>query len=297
MGLRGGVLAVVQAGGQGSRMDVLTRERAKPALPFAGAYRLVDVVLSSLAHSGIAEVWLSVQYQAGSLDPHVSGGRPWDLDRTRGGFRRFVPEEGAGGGVEEGFAHGNADDLLRMRDQIERSGAGVVVVASADHVVALDLREVLDEHLGTGADCTLVTTEVTRTEARHNVVVHVADDGEVTGLDVKPSSPSATTVATEIFVYRARALLDALDALRRELAARGEMTADAGLGDFGEHLRRWRTAWWAWAPTCAAGWCARCSGRAPWCRRVPSSRTASCSRTSWSRQARRFAPASSTTAS
>ena len=139
MGARPSVLAIVQAGGQGSRMDVLTRERAKPALPFAGAYRLVDFVLSSLSHSGIADVWLSVQYQAGSLDPHVSGGRPWDLDRTRGGFRRVVPEQGAGSSVESGFSQGNADDLLRMRDEIERSGAEVVLVCSADHVFALDL--------------------------------------------------------------------------------------------------------------------------------------------------------------
>src|SRR5690349_3383513 len=105
MGYRSRVLAVVQAGGQGSRMDVLTRGRAKPALPFAGAYRLVDFAMSSLSHSGIGDVWLSVQYQAASLDPHLSGGRPWDLDRTRGGFRRVVPEEGAGSGVEAGFAH------------------------------------------------------------------------------------------------------------------------------------------------------------------------------------------------
>ncbi|HEU5321784.1 MAG TPA: sugar phosphate nucleotidyltransferase, partial [Methylomirabilota bacterium] len=104
MGARPSVLAIVQAGGQGSRMDVLTRERAKPALPFAGAYRLVDFVLSSLSHSGIHDVWLSVQYQAGSLDPHVSGGRPWDLDRTRGGFRRVVPQQGAGSAAQSGFS-------------------------------------------------------------------------------------------------------------------------------------------------------------------------------------------------
>ena len=238
MGARPSVIAIVQAGGQGSRMDVLTRERAKPALPFAGAYRLVDFALSSLSNSGIADVWLSVQYQAASLDPHVAGGRPWDLDRTRGGFRRVVPEEGAGSGVESGFSQGNADDLLRMRDEIERSGSDVVVVLSADHVFALDLAEVVQAHRESGADCTVVTAETSRTEARHNVVVHTAADGRVTGLDVKPSSPSSTTVATEVFVYRTAALVDALDSLRRELA--GEAAGDdSGLGDFGEHLLPW----------------------------------------------------------
>lgn len=241
MGADTSVIAIVQAGGQGSRMDVLTRERAKPALPFAGAYRLVDFALSSLGNSGIVDVWLSVQYQAASLDPHVAGGRPWDLDRTRGGFRRVVPEEGAGGGVESGFSRGNADDLLRMRDEIEQSGAAAVVVLSADHVFALDVAEVLQAHRDTGADCTLVTTETTRSEARHNVVVHADGDGRVSRVDVKPSSPATTTVATEIFVYRAESLVRALDALRRGLADRADGD-DSGLGDFGEHLVPWLIA-------------------------------------------------------
>lgn len=235
MGARPSVLAIVQAGGQGSRMDVLTRERAKPALPFAGAYRLVDFVLSSLSHSGIADVWLSVQYQAGSLDPHVSGGRPWDLDRTRGGFRRVVPEQGAGSSVESGFSQGNADDLLRMRDEIERSGAEVVLVCSADHVFALDLAAVVDAHVDSGADCTIVTADVSRTEAKHNVVVLATAQGAVTRVDVKPDRPVSTTVATEIFAYRGSSLLRALDDLRRELAQEAE-GEDSGLGDFGEHL-------------------------------------------------------------
>lgn len=234
MGYRSRVLAVVQAGGQGSRMDVLTRERAKPALPFAGAYRLVDFAMSALSHSGISDVWLSVQYQAASLDPHLSGGRPWDLDRTRGGFRRVVPEQGTGG-IEEGFAHGNADDLLSMRDDIERVEAEVVLVLSADHVFALDLTTVVEAHLASGADCTVVTADVTRTEARHNVVVLADRDGRVTGVEVKPSSPSATRVAVEIFAYRPAALVGALDELRRTLSDAGELE-DGGLGDFGEHL-------------------------------------------------------------
>jgi glucose-1-phosphate adenylyltransferase len=238
MGAHTSVIAIVQAGGRGSRMDVLTRERAKPALPFAGAYRLVDFALSSLGNSGIVDVWLSVQYQAASLDPHVAGGRPWDLDRTRGGFRRVVPEEGAGGGVESGFSQGNADDLLRLREEIEQSGAETVVVLSADHVFALDVAEVVAAHRESRADCTLVTAETSRSEARHNVVVLADAAGRVSRVDVKPSSPASTTVATEIFVYRAQSLVRALDSLRRELAGEAD-GEDSGLGDFGEHLLPW----------------------------------------------------------
>jgi glucose-1-phosphate adenylyltransferase len=229
------VLGVVQAGGAGARMDVLTRERAKPALPFGGAYRLLDFAMSSFAHSGVPDVWLSVQHQAGSLDRHVAGGRPWDLDRTRGGFRRVVPEEGAGGAAETGFSRGNADDLLRMARDIETSGAEVVVVSSADHVFSLDIGALVGAHLDTSADCTLVTAEVDLQEARHNVVVLTGASGAVTGVDVKPKSPRAGTVAAEITAYRAAALLETLDALRRELSQETG-SSDSGLGDFGEHL-------------------------------------------------------------
>ena len=87
-------------------MDVLTRERAKPALPFAGVYQLVDFPLSNLAHSGITDVWLSVQFQGASLEEQVANGRPWDLDRNRGGLRLLMPQQGTGSTDEEGFAHG-----------------------------------------------------------------------------------------------------------------------------------------------------------------------------------------------
>ena len=115
------VLAIIQAGGAGRRMDVLTRERAKPALPFAGGYQLVDFPLSNLAHSGIDHVWLSVQYQGSTLEEQVANGRPWDLDRNHGGLRLLMPQQGTGSLDEDGFARGNADELFRIRDQVSRS--------------------------------------------------------------------------------------------------------------------------------------------------------------------------------
>lgn len=239
MAPRNSVLGIVQAGGKGSRMDVLTRERAKPVLPFAGTYKLIDFALSNLANSGIDDVWVSVQYQVSSLDRYLSGGRPWDLDRNRGGFRRVVPESGSGPATEEGFAHGNADLLLRLRADLEAWAPDTIVVSSADHVFAMDLRPVIAAHREAGAVCTLVTADVTKSEAAHNVVV-LQSGGRVTGVEVKPASPSSGTVATELFVYDRDALLAAVDALRAELskerAAQGAQDDDSGLGDFGEHL-------------------------------------------------------------
>lgn len=223
------VLGVVQAGGAGSRMDVLTRERAKPALPFGGSHRLVDFALSTLAGSGITDVWLSVQYRAGSLHGHVAGGRPWDLDRTRGGLRWLVPEEGGGSPGQEGFAAGNADDLHQYADAIESFGADAVVVMSADQVLSLDLRPVVERHLERGADCTVLTTEVTRTRARQKTLVHTGRGGRVRRVEEKPDDPASTTIAAEVFVYRPGALVEAVGTLRRE-------DVEDGLGDFSERL-------------------------------------------------------------
>ena len=229
------VLGLVQAGGKGSRMDVLTRERAKPALRYAGTHRLVDFALSSLANSGVRDVWVSVEYQVASLDSYLAGGRPWDLDASRGGFRRMVPQTGSGPPTEDEFAHGNGDLLLRLARDIEAHGASTIIVTSADHVFAADLRPVVAHHLESGAAATLLTADVTKKEAAENVTVTIGRGGRVKAVDVKPSRPTTTTVATEIFVYQTEPLLECLRTLRAELTADADGN-DSGIGDFGEHL-------------------------------------------------------------
>ena len=233
---RGEVLALVQAGGQGSRMDVLTRERAKPALPYGGVHRLIDFALSGLVHADLADVWVSLEYQVTSIDDYLSGGRPWSLDRNRGGFRRIVPQTGTGPATESGFAHGNGDLLLRMSADLEAFGARTLAVCSADHVFNMDLGPVIDEHVASGRVATVLTSDVTKKDASDNVVVLAGRDGTVTGVEHKPSRPSSGTVATEIFLYDTEVLVETLHALRRELAGEQEEDDDSGIGDFGEHL-------------------------------------------------------------
>ena len=219
------ILAIVQAGGAGSRMDVLTRERAKPALPFAGIYQLIDFSLSNLAHSGITDVWLSVQFQGSTLEEQVSNGRPWDLDRNRGGLRLLMPQEGTGSTDEEGFATGNADELYRLRDQIRDADPAYVVVMSADHVYQFDFRDAIATHHELGADCTVVTTEVEIGEAGDHAVVEVGDDRRVTGFEYKPDRARDVTVAAEIFVY------DPTSWSRRWRSCTASSRADAPEGD------------------------------------------------------------------
>jgi len=228
------VLAIIQAGGAGSRMDVLTRERAKPALPVAGVFQLIDFPLSSLSNSGITEVWLSLQFHGASLEEQVANGRPWDLDRTRGGLRLLMPEQGTGTADEEGFATGNADGLFRIRDQIAEADPTVVVVMSADHVYRLDFSELAATHLERGDECTVVTTEIDPAGAGEHAVITVEGD-RVVGVDYKPEESDSGTVATEIIAYRPDVLVAVLDELHRELGEDAE-EGDSGLGDFGEHL-------------------------------------------------------------
>ncbi len=228
------VLAIIQAGGAGGRMEVLTRERAKPALPVAGVYQLVDFPLSNLSNSGISEVWLSVQYQGTSLEEQAANGRPWDLDRTVGGLRLLMPEEGTGGADEDGFARGNADVLYRIRDQITEAGPDVVLVLSADHVYRFDFGDLVETHLARGDECTVVTTEVERADASDHAVLTIRDD-RVVDVDHKPENPESSTVATEIFAYRTETLVSVLEELHRELSTDAD-EGDTGLGDFAEHL-------------------------------------------------------------
>ncbi len=235
------ILALIQAGGAGGRMDVLTLERAKPALPFAGSYQLLDFPLSNLVNSGIDDVWLSVQYQASALEEQVRNGRPWDLDRTHGGLRLLVPQEGAGSLDEEGFANGNADELYRLRDQIRTANPDLLLVMSADHVYRLDYRDVVRTHQDKGAEVTMVTTDLEGTyaeDAGDHAVVEVNRLGRVTSFAYKPDNPASTTVATEVFLYEPEVLIEVLEELHHERSGEGDERegGDSGLGDFGDLL-------------------------------------------------------------
>ncbi len=204
-------------------MGLLTENRAKPALPFAGLYRLIDFPLSNCANSGISDVWVLQQYQPFSIEDHLANGRPWDLDRTSGGLLILQPFTG---GEEEGFAEGNADALWRHRRLIREFDADVVLVLSADAVYTLDYRDVVDAHLESDADVTMVTSQVDEDPGRFGVV-SVGDDRRVTDFAYKPDKPKSDLVTTEVFAYRPQALLDTLDDL-------GE--SDEPLADFGDAL-------------------------------------------------------------
>src|SRR5215207_6048876 len=220
------VLVLVLAGGQGSRLELLTETRAKPAVPFAGVYRLIDFPLSNCEHSGIADVWVSVQYQPQSVNEHLANGRPWDLDRTTGGLMMLTPFQGSERG---GWTEGTADGLWRHAELIRQFDPDALVVVSSDAVYKLDYREVVDAHLGSGAEVTMVTTEVAADDASRYGIVQVGDDGAVTDYAYKPDEPATTTATNEVFVFSPKATLDRLEAL-------ADSAGEEGLDDLGSQL-------------------------------------------------------------
>jgi glucose-1-phosphate adenylyltransferase len=220
------ILVLVLAGGAGSRLELLTEHRAKPAVPFAGVYRLIDFPLSNCQHSHISDVWVAVQFHPASLAQHLANGRPWDLDRTDGGLMTLPPFRGSDRG---GWHTGTADALWRQADLIRDFRPHALVVASADAVYKLDYRQVVDAHLGSGAEVTMVTTEVTADDAARYGIVQVEDDGTIGDYAYKPEHPATTTATTEVFAFSPQPTLDRLEALSDE--ADGE-----GLEDLGTRL-------------------------------------------------------------
>ncbi len=187
------VLCIVLAGGRGSRLGPLTTGRAKPALPVGGNYRLIDVALSNAAHSALIDVWVLEQYEPHLLNEHLSGGRPWDLDRSRGGFRTLPPFEGH---HTDGFADGNADALARNWPVIAAFDPDVLLVCSADHLLTIDLRNVLATHLESSADATIVGTKLpARSDVSRFLVVRSEwRQGDIPG-STSRTSPRAVTSA------------------------------------------------------------------------------------------------------
>ena len=219
------ILVLVLAGGAGGRLELLTEQRAKPAVPYGGVYRLIDFPLSNCQHSQVADVWVSVQFHPTSLADHLANGRPWDLDRTSGGLLTLPPFQGTDRG---GWHTGTADSLWRNAELVREYDPDALVVVSSDAVYTLDYREVAEAHLGSGAEVTMVTTEVAPDDAARYGIVQV--DGEkVTDYAYKPDEPATTTATNEVFVFSPGATLDRLEALAAD-------AGDDGLDDLGSQL-------------------------------------------------------------
>lgn len=252
------VVTLVLAGGAGSRLRALTRDRAKPAVPFGAGYHLVDFALSNAANSGFRDVWVIQQFHPVSLGAHLRSGRPWDLDRLDGGLLVLHPSQGTG---RDGFHSGTTDALWKQVEPLRRAAPEVTVVVSADAVYRLDYDAIVRDHLASFAEVTMVTTRVDPRDAGRYGVVEVDDDGAVTAYSHKPEDPSSDLVCAEIFVFNTAALISRLEAAHEEALTAG----DGDPGDLGEnvlpamvaagHVRQWRhDGYWRDVGTVASYW-------------------------------------------
>jgi glucose-1-phosphate adenylyltransferase len=192
------VAAVILAGGQGERLSVLSAQRAKPAVPFAGKYRIIDFTLSNCVNSGIYRVAVLTQYRPHSLNDHIGIGRPWDLDRMRGGVRMLQPYLGRKG---SDWYRGTADAVYQNLPAIADWRSDTLLILSGDHVYKQDYNAMLAFHEDRKADCTVAVLQVPMDEAHRFGTLVTGPDGRVVGFEEKPPEPHSNLISMGIYVF------------------------------------------------------------------------------------------------
>jgi glucose-1-phosphate adenylyltransferase len=200
------VAVMILAGGQGERLSILSRQRAKPAVPFGGKYRIIDFALSNCVNSGLYDVAVLTQYRPHSLNEHIGHGRPWDLDRERnGGVVILQPYLGRS---TSGWYRGTADAVYHNLFYITRRPYRDVLILAGDHVYAMDYRPMIAQHRERCADVTIAVQPVDWREASRFGVVIVAEDGWVVDFEEKPERPRSNLASMGIYLFRRDLLLD-----------------------------------------------------------------------------------------
>lgn len=202
-------LALILAGGQGDRLSILSDERAKPAVPFGGKYRIIDFVLSNCRNSDITNVGVLTQYRPRSLNDHIGSGRPWDLDRDSGGVSLLQPYLGR---EASDWYRGTADAVYHNLYYVEESGADEVLVLAGDHVYITGYDELIAFHRANQADVTVPVYEVSQHEASRYGILEMEQGGRVTAFWEKPADPPGTLASTGIYVFNTRVLIERLRA-------------------------------------------------------------------------------------
>jgi glucose-1-phosphate adenylyltransferase len=198
------VIAVILAGGEGERISILSSERAKPAVPFGGKYRIIDFTLSNCVNSDIHDVVVLTQYNPRSLNDHIGLGRPWDLDRNRGGVKLLQPYI-ARGRVAEWY-RGTADAVLRNLTTIEQSDADTVLVLAGDHIYKMDYQPFVQAHRRHRADVTIAVRRVPLADATRMGILAMDDADRVTEWQEKPKQPKSDLASMGVYVFSKRAL-------------------------------------------------------------------------------------------
>ncbi|MCC8191868.1 MAG: glucose-1-phosphate adenylyltransferase [Ruminococcus sp.] len=191
-------VAMLLAGGQGSRLYALTKQIAKPAVPYGGKYRIIDFPLSNCVNSGIDTVGVLTQYQPLAMNDYIGNGQPWDLDRNNGGVHILAPYQSQSGA--EWYA-GTANAIYQNLSFIERYDPEYVVILSGDHIYKMDYSEMLRYHKEKNADCTIAVIDVDLEEASRFGIMFARDDGEIYDFVEKPKEPKSTLASMGIYIF------------------------------------------------------------------------------------------------
>ena len=200
-------LAMILAGGQGSRLGVLTAKVAKPAVPFGGKYRIIDFPLSNCAHSGIERVGVLTQYRPFELNNYLGNGNAWDLDGREGGVFILPPYARTKGAD---WYSGTADAIYQNLNFIEMSDPEYVLILSGDHIYAMDYSKMLDAHITKGAEATIGVIRVPMEEASRFGILDAEPDGRITRFTEKPAQPTSDLASMGIYIFTKDFLRDYL---------------------------------------------------------------------------------------
>lgn len=192
------VVAMLLAGGQGSRLGVLTRKIAKPAVPFGGKYRIIDFPLSNCVNSGIEAVGILTQYQPLVLNEYIGNGQPWDLDGMHSGVNCLSPYQAVDGAD---WYSGTANAIFQNINYIDRYDPEYVVVLSGDHIYKMDYNKMLEYHKEKNAACTIAVIDVPLEEASRFGILNTHEDGEIYEFDEKPEKPKSTHASMDIYIF------------------------------------------------------------------------------------------------
>ncbi|MBQ5823482.1 MAG: glucose-1-phosphate adenylyltransferase [Clostridia bacterium] len=191
-------IAMLLAGGQGSRLGILTKNIAKPAVPYGGKYRIIDFPLSNCVNSGIYTVGVLTQYQPLELNDYIGNGAAWDLDRASGGVHILSPYQQIKGSE---WYKGTANAIYQNINFIDRYDPEYVCILSGDHIYKMDYSKMLAFHKQKNADCTIAMLEVPWDEASRFGLMLVDDDGAITAFEEKPEVPSSNKASMGVYIF------------------------------------------------------------------------------------------------
>ncbi len=201
-------IAMLLAGGQGSRLYALTERTAKPAVGFGGKYKIIDFPLSNCVNSGIDTVGVLTQYQPLALNEHIGNGAPWDLDRMRGGLSVLPPYQGK---KHSDWYKGTANAIYQNLDFIKAYDSDYVLILSGDHIYKMDYSAMLAYHEEKGAACTVATITVPIEEASRFGICNTNPDGSIYEFEEKPKEPKNDQASMGIYIFNTATLIDYLE--------------------------------------------------------------------------------------